>query len=97
MESKYYPSMRELSIMFTYYKGNLYWKSNKGGVNIGDIAGHADKGTGHHSVEINGKLYLTSRLTYILHFVNMGDNFVIDHIDGNKLNNDIDNLRKIII
>lgn len=42
---------------------------------------------------IAGKQYTLHRLIYIYHYGAIPDNLVIDHIDHNKLNNDISNLR----
>lgn len=62
-------------------------------IRIGDEAGHKNT-TGHLQCRVNGRLYLVHRLIWM--FVHgkfpVGE---IDHIDGDKANNKIGNLRDV--
>ena len=77
--------------LFEYKDGKLYWKVNKGRVKIGDKTGSL-----HHSgylfIQINSKTYLAHRVIFLYHHGFLPQ--YIDHIDGNKSNNKIENLRE---
>lgn len=81
-----YPKQEELKILFNYYNGNLYWK------NTNKIAGTID-GKGYIHITINQKLYRAHRLIWIFMNGCIEDNLNIDHINGNRLDNRIENLR----
>lgn len=83
---------------FEYKDGGLYWKINKPNskCKIGDKAGYINKsGSGYWVIKLNNKRYLEHRLIYILFYGNIEKNLMIDHIDQNKLNNRINNLRVV--
>lgn len=86
------PTQDLLRELFEYRDGNLYWKVLKAkNVKIGDIAGYV-KGDGYRSTMINGKNYLVHRLIFLYHHGFLPE--FIDHIDRNRSNNDISNLRE---
>ena len=75
---------------FDYQDGNLIRKSGR--VNeIGQIAGCVHKGTGYIHVKIKAKAHKAHRLVFLYHHGYLPD--FVDHIDGDKTNNKIENLR----
>ena len=85
---------------FEYKDGGLYWKINKPNSKCkkNTKAGYINKsGCGYWVIKFNNKKYLEHRLIYILFKDKINENLVIDHIDQNKLNNRIENLRAVDI
>lgn len=77
--------------LFEYRDGVLYWKVAKAiSIKIGDAAGSLQN-NGYLSTKINNKMYLNHRLIFLMHKGFLPE--ILDHIDGNPLNNDINNLR----
>lgn len=60
----------------------------------GDNAGTLNK-KGYWSLEFKGKAYRTHRVVYELHFGTIPEGLVINHKDGNKSNNSIENLEAL--
>ena len=77
--------------IFEYRDGNLYWKkcsSNK--IKFGQKAGTiAKRGCIH--INYNHKIYKAHRLIFMMNYGYLPK--IVDHIDGNPLNNLIENLR----
>jgi hypothetical protein len=78
-------TFEEAKNLFYYKDGYLYkLKNNKKVSSIGS--------RNYISVMINYKNYLAHRIIYLLHHGYMP--MLVDHIDGDKLNNKIENLRE---
>lgn len=78
--------------LFNYRDGNLYWKiARTNCIKVGNLAG-CIRNSDYSQIGIDGKLYKTHRLVFLYHYGYFPQ--FLDHIDGNKLNNDINNLRK---
>ena len=80
---------------FEYVDGQLIWKvrhSNR--VKVGDRAGSLGVRR-YRVIRLNNQLYFEHRLVWALLKGKIEDGRVIDHIDGNRLNNRIENLQLI--
>lgn len=78
--------------LFDYRDGALYWRVRKSlKTSIGDSVGWFP-GSGYGRVRIDGKGYYVHRIIFLYHHGRMPKE--IDHIDGNKSNNKIENLRE---
>jgi hypothetical protein len=72
--------------------GIFTWKVNKSKTaKAGDVAGWLDNG--YRGIEINNKSYKAHRLAWLYVYGEMPKN-LIDHVDGNRSNNKISNLRE---
>ena len=78
-----------LNEVFDYNGKTLYWKISTRGHRVGQEAGSIT--SGYYYVKFNNKLYKAHRLIYLMVHGVLPD--LIDHIDGNPLNNAIENLR----
>lgn len=84
--------LRELIELDCTSRGELCWKVRRGPARAGSPAGCLGP-NGYWYVRIDDKLYLAHRIVWALtHDDDPGDR-QIDHIDGNRGNNDPDNLR----
>jgi len=76
---------------FEYMDGKLYWKTPRGRkIKVGDRAGHLQQ-SGYWAINIDKKLYKEHRVVFLMHHGYLPK--YIDHIDGDKLNNKVENLR----
>lgn len=89
---KYRPiPVEALKERLEYKEGALYWKRNVGQrARKGKKAGYINN-TGYWQIRINGTDYLEHRLIWA--YFNGDEQSYIDHIDGDPLNNSIENLR----
>ena len=71
--------------------GIFTWKKSRKGCAIGSVAGSLHL-NGYIYININYKKYLAHRLAWVYQYKEFPAN-EIDHIDGNKSNNKIENLR----
>ena len=76
--------------LFEYRDGVLYWKVSVGRAKVGKKAGNLS-GNGYFALGLNKKYYLIHRIVFLMHHGNLPK--FIDHVDGNPLNNKIENLR----
>lgn len=81
----------EAKQLFNYVDGALYWKvSRSNRVCVGMRVGAADK-NGYQAACINNKHYRTHRIIFLMHHGWLPAE--IDHIDNDRRNNKIENLR----
>jgi len=87
------PSQKKLQELFDYKDGQLYWKERiNSSIDLSKPAGFIGYG-GYRSIRIEGKDYRAHRLVWKYHYGKDPKEF-IDHIDGNRVNNNIENLRE---
>ena len=77
--------------IFEYKDGGLFWKITKKKIKAGSKVG-ALGSNGYLSTNIEKKRYLLHRLIFLFHHGHLPK--LIDHIDGNRFNNNINNLRE---
>lgn len=89
------PDLEVLKYYFTLNSdGELFWKRSKGTVKAGQPVGYISS-DGYRRCTFNGENFLNHRVVYYLETgIDPGD-MDIDHIDRNRMNNRIDNLRLV--
>ena len=83
-------TQERLHEMFEYKDGNLYRKISLGRTKAGDKVGFVNN-KGYVSVNIDKKCIALHRIVWVMQHGEMPA--LIDHIDGNRQNNRIENLR----
>jgi len=73
--------------------GKLFWVKNKGNSQTKKEAGYKSK-NGYISIRINKRLMYAHRIVWLIH-KGKWPNKYIDHIDGDRQNNKIQNLREV--
>ena len=76
---------------FEYKDGELYWKKKGFSRTIGKKVGNFDK-YGYLRMHYRYKTVFIHRLVFLMHHGYLPK--ILDHIDGNKTNNKIENLRE---
>jgi len=88
------PDLKELRELFTYSPdtGEVWWKTSGTGRNPTKPAGGLDGSA--IRISIGKKRYAAHRVLWAMHYGAWPDNdLMIDHIDGDVMNNKISNLR----
>ena len=81
-----------LNEMFEYRDGDLIRKTSpRNSVHIGDVAGSINN-SGYIQTNINKKAYKNHRLIFLMHYGYLPK--YLDHKDGDRKNNHIENLRE---
>jgi hypothetical protein len=81
----------------TYNKetGNLYQSKKRPKIKVGSIAGGINA-TGYRYIQLEGRKYPAHHIIWLIETGNLPKK-ILDHIDGNPLNNHISNLREATI
>lgn len=93
-EKDHKSNYNEIHRLFVYKNGFLIRKIDVGNSISGTVMAYSHGNGGYTSTPVNGKLYKTHRLIWLYHNGYMPEG-QIDHIDRNKSNNKIENLREV--
>lgn len=90
------PSQERLHALLDYDRetGVFRWRETRGGVRAGAVAGRVDT-NGYVEIGLDGRLIKAHRLAWIHACGRIGEGLVIDHKNGIKTDNRLDNLRPV--
>jgi hypothetical protein len=90
------PALETLQEHLSYNEitGRLHWRTGKGGKKVGDIVG-SPTDEGYIRFTLQGKQWLAHRVAWALYTGEDPGTLVIDHINGQKNDNRISNLRPL--
>lgn len=86
--------LKILSSMLRYDNGNLYWLEWRNGVRKDLLAGAVTK-NGYVSVGSKGVKAYSHRIVWFMHYGEIPKGFDIDHINHDRTDNRIENLRLV--
>jgi len=91
-----YLKQERLNELFEYRDGSLYNKTNRSSNSRkGNRIGTLSEQTVYERISLDYKMYYSHRLIWIMHNGDIPECLFIDHIDGDKTNNRIENLRVV--
>ena len=90
----------QLKEWFEYHNGHLIWKKPVQKIKVGDIAGNLQrpsrpKNKPYWKIGFQRKQYPAHRLIWIFHNGEIPEGMLCDHINGDSLDNRIENLRLV--
>lgn len=77
-----------------YDNGNLFWKVSRGKAKAGGDAGRL-KSSGYIEIKLFGRSYQAHRVIWEMHHGEIPSNLVVDHINHDRSDNRIENLRVV--
>lgn len=86
-------TQKRLRELFTYSDGELLWRSSRGCIRAGSVAGYKMP-TGYFYVGVDGQNHYLHRLIWFF-FNGQNPKHTIDHINHDKGDNRIENLRDV--
>ena len=86
------PTQSELQLLFSYRDGKLFWNKTVSNKKAGSRAGKLNKQRGYRYVGYRGRHYLEHRVIYKL--VHGHCPRYLDHVNRNRSDNRIENLRQ---
>ena len=87
------PTQEQVKKLFDYHQdGYLVWAVNRRRGRIGNKVGIVHP-NGYFRTMVNGKFQSNHRITFLWHYGYLPE--YVDHIDGDKLNNKVENLRPV--
>jgi hypothetical protein len=85
-------TQERVRVLFLYKDGSLFWRVRRKGVRFGSMAGRR-RSDGYSKIMVDRKDYFAHRLIFLYHHGYTPEHEV-DHIDRNRSNNKIENLRE---
>jgi hypothetical protein len=83
----------EVNQLFDYKEGKLYWKEDRGANKVKGLHAGSIDSNGYRVIKIKNKMYKEHRLVFL--YFTGGLPKILDHINRNKEDNRIENLREV--